>query len=127
MKLKCPSCGFENIEGEDRCEQCLHSLMQRDLPKAKKDDALQTVMMTAPISDLLTGKDLLVASTSDSVQKIIRIFVAVWSEKYQRVPGRLFGRQAYGIPASSMDLGDYPDILIFKILQRPIGRIEVDS
>jgi CBS domain-containing protein len=74
MKIKCPSCGFENFEGEDRCEQCLHSLMQRDIPRPKKDDAFQRVMMTAPISELLTGKDLLVASTSDSVQKIVKIF-----------------------------------------------------
>ncbi len=74
MKIKCPSCGFENIQGEDRCDQCLHSLMQRDIPLPKKNDALQRVMMTAPISDLLTGKDLLVASTADTLQKIVKIF-----------------------------------------------------
>jgi len=73
MKIKCPSCGFETLEGEDRCEQCLYTLMQRDIPLPKKDDAFQRVMLTAPISDLLTGKDLLVASPTDSVQKIIRI------------------------------------------------------
>lgn len=74
MKIKCPSCGFENIQGEDRCAQCLHSLMQRDIPRPKRGDTLQRVMMTAPISDLLTGKDLLVASTADTVQKIVKIF-----------------------------------------------------
>ncbi len=74
MKIKCPYCSHENIQGEDRCSQCFHSLMQRDLPKPKKDDSFQSVMMTAPISELLTGKDLLVAETQDSVQKIVRIF-----------------------------------------------------
>lgn len=73
MKIKCPACGYENMEGDDRCIQCLHSLMQRDLPRAKKDDMIQTVMMTAPISDLITGKDLLVASTTDTVEKIVKI------------------------------------------------------
>src|SRR3989338_4921703 len=73
MGIKCSSCGFENILGEDRCVQCLHSLMQTGLLKPKKDDQLQTVMLTAPISDLLTGKDLLVASTTDSIQKIVKI------------------------------------------------------
>ena len=73
MNLKCPSCGFMNIQGEDRCQQCLHSLMQRDIPLPKKDDKIQTVILTAPISDLLTGKDLLVASTTDSIQKIVNI------------------------------------------------------
>ncbi len=76
MDLKCPSCGSENIQGEDRCRNCFHSLMQRNLPKPKKDDTLQSVMMTAPISDLITGKDLLVANTADSVQKIIKILQA---------------------------------------------------
>ncbi|MBI1882883.1 MAG: CBS domain-containing protein [Chlamydiae bacterium] len=72
--IQCPACGSQNLAGEDRCEQCFHSLMQRDLPRAKKDDAIQSVMMTAPILELLTGKDLLVASTTDTVQKIVKIF-----------------------------------------------------
>ncbi len=74
MKIKCPSCGFENIQGEDRCEQCLHSLMQRDVPLPKKNDVFQQEMLTAPVSNLLTGKDLLVANTADSIQKIVKIF-----------------------------------------------------
>lgn len=74
MGLKCPSCSNENLLGEDRCERCLHSLMQTDLPRPKKDDALQSAMLTAPILDLITGKDLLVAKPEDSVQKIVKIF-----------------------------------------------------
>ena len=74
MKIKCPSCGYQNIEGSDRCEQCLHSLHQRDTPAPKKNDKIQSVMMTAPISELITGKDLLVASPDDSIQKIVKIF-----------------------------------------------------
>lgn len=71
--MKCTDCGYDNLPGEDRCEQCLHSLMQRDLPKPRKDDTIQTAMMTAPIRDLVTGKDLLVAKTSDSIAKIVKI------------------------------------------------------
>src|ERR671918_705245 len=55
MKIACPSCGFQNIEGEDRCAQCLHTLHQRDIPLPKKNDKIQSVMMTAPISDLITA------------------------------------------------------------------------
>lgn len=72
--VKCPSCGYENLLGDDRCAQCLHSLMQLDIPRPKKSDALQRAIMTDPIIDLVTGKDLLVASPSDSVQKIVKIF-----------------------------------------------------
>ena len=70
----CPSCGFVNLAGEDRCEHCFHSLMQRDLPQPRKDDRFQQAMMTAPISELITGKDLLVASPSDTLDKIVEIF-----------------------------------------------------
>lgn len=74
MKIQCPSCGHQNIEGEDRCAQCLHTLHQRDIPLPKKHDTIQTVLLTAPISDLVTGADLLVASPDDSIQKIVKIF-----------------------------------------------------
>ncbi len=72
--MKCPSCGIDNLPGEDSCDQCLHSLMQRDIPQLKKGETIQNIMMTAPISEIITGADLLVAKTSDSVQKVIEIF-----------------------------------------------------
>ena len=58
----------------DGCERCLHSLMQKDLPRPKKDDSYQRALMTTPMTELLTGKDLLVANTSDSVKKILETF-----------------------------------------------------
>ena len=72
--MKCPSCGFENILGSDRCEQCLHTLMQTGLPQPRKEDEFQTAIMTTPVLTLLTGKDLLVCSPEDTVQKIVRVF-----------------------------------------------------
>lgn len=71
--VPCPSCKFVNLPGEDRCGQCLHSLMQRDIPQPKHDDAYQQTMMTTPISELITGKDLLVADKRDSVKKITEV------------------------------------------------------
>lgn len=73
-KMTCPSCGALNISGEDRCAQCLHSLMTQDLPRPKKGQKFQQVMMTAPIAELLVSNNLLVASTGDTVQKVIKIF-----------------------------------------------------
>ena len=74
MKIKCPSCGFENIEGADRCEQCLGSMMTRDLPRPQKEDRFLNALMTTPVAALVTGKDLLVADTGDSIKKIVDIF-----------------------------------------------------
>ena len=70
---KCPHCSFENIQGQDRCSNCLHSLMERVLPKRIKDDKIQKVLMSDPVSELVTGKDLLVASPSDTVKKIVAV------------------------------------------------------
>ncbi len=70
---QCPSCHFEILPGDDRCPQCLHTLMHRDLPQPKKDDVYQNVLMTAPISTLVTGKDLLVASKKDTIKKIVEV------------------------------------------------------
>jgi len=72
-KMTCPSCGYVNISGEDRCAQCLHSLMTQDIPRPKKGENIQQVMMTAPIAELLTDSDLLVAGESDTVQKVVKI------------------------------------------------------
>ena len=72
--IKCTSCGAENILGMDRCEQCLHSLMQTDLPRPKKEDKFQSAFMANPVSELLTGKDLLVCSPDDTIQKVVKIF-----------------------------------------------------
>ena len=74
QKIKCPACGSEYILGLDRCEQCLHSLMQTGLPKPKKDDKIQSAIMSDPVSVLLTGKDLLVSSPADTIQKVVRAF-----------------------------------------------------
>jgi CBS domain-containing protein len=73
-KMVCPSCRYENIPGDDRCAQCLHSLMQRDLPRPRKDDLLQATMMTVPVGDLLTGIDLLVAHPNDTIEKLVKTF-----------------------------------------------------
>ena len=73
MTNKCPSCGYANIEGEDRCTQCLHTLHHVHIPK-KKLDNIQSAMMSAPISELVTGDDLLVTTTSDTLDKVVKIF-----------------------------------------------------
>ena len=71
--LKCPSCGSSYILGADRCGKCLHSLMHQNLPSAKRGEKIQKVMLTEPISELVTGKDLLVSANDDSVQKIVQV------------------------------------------------------
>ncbi len=60
--------------GADRCPKCFHSLMQQNLPGPKRGEKIQKVMLTEPISELVTGKDLLVCANDDSVQQLVEVF-----------------------------------------------------
>lgn len=75
MSHPCPFCGHENLPGEDRCRQCLHSLMQREIPSSRRaGDAFRDALLNEPVSELLTGVDLLVCRPSDTIDKILKIF-----------------------------------------------------
>jgi CBS domain-containing protein len=73
-ETKCPFCGFDTLPGEERCPQCLHSMMVREIPHVRPHDRMQVALMTEPVSKFLTGKDLLVCSPEDTAQKIVEIF-----------------------------------------------------
>jgi len=40
----CPSCGHDNIEGADRCEECLTPLFNRGVPRADTEGLARSVM-----------------------------------------------------------------------------------
>lgn len=42
--MLCPSCGYDNIEGTDRCEECLTPLRQLDVPRAGAQGLARSVM-----------------------------------------------------------------------------------
>ena len=43
--MVCPSCGYDNIEGTDRCEECVTSLRQFDVPQADRAEGLARSVM----------------------------------------------------------------------------------
>jgi CBS domain-containing protein len=43
-KMICPSCGHDNIEGADRCEECVTSLLNLDVPQADREGPASSVM-----------------------------------------------------------------------------------
>jgi predicted transcriptional regulator len=43
--MNCPSCGHENIDGIDRCENCLASFRQLDIPSADAAEGLARSVM----------------------------------------------------------------------------------
>lgn len=48
----CPSCGSENLEGNDRCENCLASFRDLDVPGADKAEGLARQVMKDTLSEL---------------------------------------------------------------------------
>jgi signal-transduction protein with cAMP-binding, CBS, and nucleotidyltransferase domain len=50
--MNCPSCGHENIDGIDRCENCLASFRQLDIPSADAAEGLARSVMEDNLSRL---------------------------------------------------------------------------
>src|SRR5215471_27540 len=48
----CPSCGYDNIEGVDRCEECLTSLLKFDVPQADSAHGLARSVMEDDLNQL---------------------------------------------------------------------------
>lgn len=50
--MNCPSCGHENIDGIDRCENCLAPFRQLDIPSADAAEGLALSVMENDLSQL---------------------------------------------------------------------------
>jgi len=50
--MLCPSCGYDNMEGADRCEECLTPLRQLDVPRADGEVGLARSVMEDDLSEL---------------------------------------------------------------------------
>ena len=51
--MQCPACGFENIPGSDRCDECMEPLAELDLPQPQS--GVQKRLMEDPITRLETS------------------------------------------------------------------------
>jgi CBS domain-containing protein len=50
--MNCPSCGHENIDGIDRCENCLAPFRQLDIPSADASEGLARSVMEDNLGQL---------------------------------------------------------------------------
>ena len=50
--MNCPSCGYENIDGSDRCENCLSPFRQLDIPSADAAEGLARSVMADNLGQL---------------------------------------------------------------------------
>jgi CBS domain-containing protein len=69
----CPSCSHENIEGMDRCEECLTPLTKLDIPRADGSEGLARSVMEDNLAQLEQEEAILVGvdtPTLDVVRKM---------------------------------------------------------
>src|ERR1043165_10219548 len=67
----CPSCGHDNIEGMDRCENCMKPLRDLDVPRADATRGLARSVMEDDLRKLETEQTLTVRPT-ESVKEVVR-------------------------------------------------------
>ncbi len=63
----CPSCGTENLEGNDRCENCLASFRNLDIPDVDKAEGLARHVMEDRLSQLDQGVAVIVAPDTAAI------------------------------------------------------------
>ena len=64
----CPSCGQDNLEGTDRCENCMKSLRDLDVPRAEATSGLVRSVMEDDLSHLDQMKTLTVRPDESALE-----------------------------------------------------------
>lgn len=67
----CPSCGHDNIEGADNCENCMKPLRNLDIPRAEATGGMVRSVMEDDLSKL-EREETLTARPQDSALDVIR-------------------------------------------------------
>ncbi|MBD0372977.1 MAG: CBS domain-containing protein [Pyrinomonadaceae bacterium] len=69
--MLCPDCGHDNIEGMDRCENCMKPLRDLDVPRSEATAGLVRSVMEDNLSKLLEDTHLRVTSDTP-VREVVR-------------------------------------------------------
>ena len=66
--MNCPSCGHENLEGSDRCENCLASFRQLDIPSADAAESFAQSVMEDNLGQLDQEETVTVAPDTPAIE-----------------------------------------------------------
>jgi len=69
----CPSCGTENIDGSDRCENCLSSFRDLDIPTPHAAEGLARHVMEDKLSELEKETPIIVAPDTSAIDVATRM------------------------------------------------------
>src|SRR5262245_29055602 len=65
----CPSCGYDNIEGVDRCEECLTPLLSLDVPRVDSSQGLARSVMEDNLGQL--DQEFLAIAPDTAIHEVI--------------------------------------------------------
>jgi CBS domain-containing protein len=68
--MNCPSCGYENIDGSDRCENCLAPFRQLDIPSRDAAEGIARSVMEDNLSRLHADDAVSVTSDTPAIEAI---------------------------------------------------------
>src|SRR5688572_31894837 len=66
--MNCPSCGYENIEGNDRCENCLAPFRDLDVPRVDSAEGLARSVMEDNLAELDHDETICVAPDTKALE-----------------------------------------------------------
>ncbi|MBA2339082.1 MAG: CBS domain-containing protein [Pyrinomonadaceae bacterium] len=69
--MLCPSCGYDNIEGVDSCENCMEPLRDLDVPRADATSGLVRSVMEDELGSL-ERKEFVAARVDENVGDVLR-------------------------------------------------------
>lgn len=75
--MLCPSCGHDNLEGTDRCENCMKPLLDLDVPRGEATGGLVRSVMEDNLSHLEQEETLMVSPEASALH------VARWMKEAQ--------------------------------------------
>ena len=70
----CPSCGFENIEGADECENCGADLRTADIPSP--GTAFEAKLVDVPLSEVHPHLPMTIASSASATEAVAQMQAA---------------------------------------------------
>lgn len=71
--MLCPDCGHDNIEGMDRCENCMKPLRDLDVPRADATRGLVRSVMEDDLTGLMEDAPALRVSSGTPAREVVRL------------------------------------------------------
>ena len=69
----CPSCGHDNIEGMDRCDNCMKSLRDLDVPRSEATRGLVRSVMEDDLRKLEREETVMVGPSTPAIEVVRRM------------------------------------------------------